>query len=418
MRQLASAAAALLALALPAAALEAPRKIVDYDIKVSLDPETKLVEGSEILKWTNPSDGPVAELRFHLYWNAFRNDRSTFFKESGGQLRGDKADTRKGWGYTDVTSMTWDGAELMKGARFESPDDGNPDDRTVLVVPLPRPVAPGETAALSIAWKAKVPRVYARAGYVRDFFMFGQWFPQIGVYEPKGRRRRAEAGWNCHQYHANSEFYADWGDWKVAITLPEKFVVGSAGALVDTKTAGGKKTLTFEQKAVHNFAFTADPRYVVVEDVFDPAKDIPKDEIASRVEDARPLRGRPPRGIPQGRDPPLPAARPPRLRPPAHRGAEVGARVDGPLGVPVPVRADLHRGHARGRHGRDRNGVRDAVHDALVHVDGALAVREDSTFRRRSRSTSSRTATGWASSPRTSSRRAGWTRASTRSPSS
>ncbi len=279
MRQLALAAATL-ALALPAAALEAPLKIVDYDIQVSLDPETKLVEGSETLKWTNPSDVPVSELRFHLYWNAFRNDRSTFFKESGGQLRGDKADTEKGWGYTDVTSVKWDGFELVKAARFESPDDGNPDDRTVLVVPLHRPVAPGETATLAIAWKAKVPRVYARAGYVRDFFMFGQWFPQIGVYEPKGRRRRTDPGWNCHQYHANSEFYADWGDYRVAITLPERFVVGSAGALVNTKTAGGNKTLTFEQKSIHNFAFTADPRYVLVEDVFDPSKDIPKDEIA------------------------------------------------------------------------------------------------------------------------------------------
>ncbi len=280
MRQLAFAAAATLALALPASALEAPRKVVDYDIQVSLDPVTKLVEGSETLKWTNPGGVPVGELRFHLYWNAFRNDRSTFFKESGGQLRGDKADTAKGWGHTDVTSLKWEGAELIKGARFDSPDDGNPDDRTVLVVPLPRSVGPGETATLAITWKAKVPRVYARAGYVRDFFFFGQWFPQIGVLEPKGRRRRAEAGWNCHQYHANSEFYADWGDWKVAITLPEKFVVGSAGALVDTKTAGGRKTLTYEQKAVHNFAFTADPRYVVVEDVFDPAKDIPAAELA------------------------------------------------------------------------------------------------------------------------------------------
>ena len=280
MRHIARAALAALALSLPALALEAPRKIVDYDIKVSLDPETKLVEGSEVLKWTNPSDVPVGELRFHLYWNAFRNDRSTFFKESGGQLRGDRADTKKGWGYTDVTSLTWDGAELIKGARFDSPDDGNPDDRTVLVVPLPRPVAPGETAALAIAWKAKVPRVYARAGYVRDFFFFGQWFPQIGVFEPKGRRRRSDAGWNCHQYHANSEFYADWGDWRVAITLPEKLVVGSAGALVSESKSGGKKTLVYEQKAVHNFAFTADPRYVVVEDVFDPARDLPASEVA------------------------------------------------------------------------------------------------------------------------------------------
>ncbi|HEX7527764.1 MAG TPA: M1 family metallopeptidase, partial [Thermoanaerobaculia bacterium] len=271
---------AALFFAAPAAALESPRKLVDYSIDVALDPDRKTVDGRETLKWTNPSDAPVAELRFHLYWNAFRNDRSTFFKESGSQLRGDEADVDKGWGYTDVTSMTWDGAELVKGARFESPDDGNPDDRTVLVVPLPRPVAPGETATLAIAWRAKVPRVYARAGYVRDFFMFGQWFPQIGVYEPKGRRRRTDSGWNCHQYHANSEFYADWGDYRVAITLPEKFVVGSAGALVSETKAAGKKTLTFEQKAVHNFAFTADPRYVLVEDVFDPAKDIPKDEVA------------------------------------------------------------------------------------------------------------------------------------------
>ena len=67
--------------------------------------------------------------------------------------------------------MTWDGQDLTKGFRFESPDDGNPDDRTVLSVALPRPVAPGETVALKISWKAKAPRVFARAGYVRDFYL-------------------------------------------------------------------------------------------------------------------------------------------------------------------------------------------------------------------------------------------------------
>src|SRR3974377_1815922 len=108
------------ALVFPAAALEAPRKIVDYDIKVSLDPDTKRVEGSETLKWTNPSDVPVGELHFHLYWNAFRNDRSTFFRESGGHLRGDWADRDKGWGFIDVTSVAWGGVALVKGGRLES----------------------------------------------------------------------------------------------------------------------------------------------------------------------------------------------------------------------------------------------------------------------------------------------------------
>ncbi len=272
--------ALLLAPAPRSSALTAPRKIVDYNIQVELSPKEKLFTGNEILRWTNPSSERVGDLRFHLYWNAFRNDRSTFFKESGGRLRGDDADKDKGWGYIDVTSMSWDGKDLKPGLKFESPDDGNPDDRTVLSVALPRPVEPGETVELKIGWKAKAPRVFARAGYVRDFFMVGQWFPKIGVYEPAGMRRRPVSGWNCHQYHANSEFYADFGDYRVAITVPEAFVVGSAGALVSETKAGGKKTLVFEQRSIHDFAWTADPRYVVKEDVFDPAKDLPPDEVA------------------------------------------------------------------------------------------------------------------------------------------
>ncbi len=266
-------------------ALDAPRKIVDYDIKVSLDPEKKLLDGRETLKWTNPANVPVGELKFHLYWNAFRNNRSTFFRESGGQLRGDRADLANGWGYIDVTSMAWDGQDLTAGFRFESPDDGNPEDRTVLSVSLPRPVAPGETISLDISWKGKAPRVFARSGYVRDFFFVGQWFPKIGVLEPTGLRRRTDAGWNCHQYHANSEFYADWGDYRVEITLPEKFVVGSAGTLVSETKANGKKTLTYVQSRIHDFAWTADPRYIVKESLFDPAKDVPKEEIerASKI---------------------------------------------------------------------------------------------------------------------------------------
>lgn len=262
-----------------AQALEAPRKIVDYVIDVKLDPKEKLVEGRETLRWTNPSQDRVPDLKFHLYWNAFKNNRSTFFKESGGQLRGDKS-TDTGWGSIDVTKMSWDGQDLLKSFRFESPDDGNPDDRTVLSVPLPRPVGPGETIQLEIAWKAKVPRVFARAGYVRDFFFFGQWFPKIGVYEPVRRRRRSTGGWNCHQYHANSEFYADWGDYKVSMTVPEKFVVASAGALVSETKSTGQKTLTFEQKSIHDFAWTTDPRFLVEQATFDPATDITTDELA------------------------------------------------------------------------------------------------------------------------------------------
>lgn len=276
----AAAALGLLLPALPVGALPAPRKVVDYDIRVALDDTKKELTGTETLRWTNPSDSPVSALKLHLYWNAFRNNRSTFFRESGGQLRGDKAEDEKGFGSIDLTSVTRDGVDLLRGARFESPDDGNRDDRTVLSVPLPSPAAPGQTVTLEISWKSRIPKVFARAGYVRDFYMLGQWYPKVAVFEPRGLRRRAEPGWNAHQYHANSEFYADWGDYRVAITVPERYVVASAGALLKETRAKGMKTLVFEQASIHDFAWSADPRYVVKEDVFDPARDVPPAEVA------------------------------------------------------------------------------------------------------------------------------------------
>ena len=59
-----------------------------YDIDVKLNADTKIIDGFETLHWKNLSNDNISELRFHLYLNAFKNTKSTFMKESGGQLRG------------------------------------------------------------------------------------------------------------------------------------------------------------------------------------------------------------------------------------------------------------------------------------------------------------------------------------------
>ena len=228
----------LVATSAPARAAELPAHataVADYDIDVRLDAEAKTLEGRERILWRNPSNDSVSELWFHLYLNAFRNSESTFVRESGGQLRGDKMPA-DGWGWTDVTSLKLkDGKDLLPSLRFEHPDDDNDRDRTVARVVLPEPVAPGGSVTLDLAWKAKLPRVFARTGFVRDYFLVGQWFPKLGVYEPAGLRGRAAGGWNCHQFHANSEFYADFGHYRVAITLPARFVVGATGTRTEKR---------------------------------------------------------------------------------------------------------------------------------------------------------------------------------------
>ena len=255
--------------------------VADYDMRVRLDPEAKTLDGQQRIVWRNPSPEPVGELWFHLYLNAFKSTKSTFFTESGGQLRGDRM-PEDGWGWVDVRSIRRaDGVDLSPGATFEHPDDENADDRTVWRVPLPEPVPAGGEIALDVAFQAKLPRIFARTGYFRDYFLVGQWFPKLGVYEPAERRGRTASGWNCHQFHANSEFYADFGRYRVEITLPKRFVVGATGkSTLRRENADGTSTHVFEQADVIDFAWTASPRFLEVKSTFSAEKEVTPQEYA------------------------------------------------------------------------------------------------------------------------------------------
>ena len=272
---------ASLALAAQAAALS--DRIVAYRIRAELDPQNKTISGHEALRWRNASNHPVGELRFHLYLNAFQNEKSTFMRESGGQLRGDRV-SKDSWGYIEVRHMQIaGGADLTQSIRFVHPDDDNADDQTVIAVTLPQPVAPGQTIALDIDFLSKLPKVFARTGYHNDFFMVGQWFPKIGVYEKAGERFAKQDLWNCHQFHANSEFYADYGVYDVDIVVPSNYIVGATGvqqsAVEDTQRH--RKMSSFHQEDVHDFAWTASPRYVRSERLFSPATAVTPAEESS-----------------------------------------------------------------------------------------------------------------------------------------
>lgn len=238
----------------------------NYTIEVRLDPEAKRLEGRQLLRWRNITDAPTDELRFHLYWNGWRNDHSTWMREErlAGDLPGDIRDDA--WGWIDVESVrlvSGDEVDLSARARFESPDDGNPHDRTVLVVPLPAPVGPGETIEVAMDWTSKVPRTFARTGFRGDFFFVAHWFPKLGVFE-------GEDGWACRQFHANTEFYSDYGVYDVTIVAPERFVVGATGREVSAEPAeNGLVAHRFVQEDVHAFTWTASPDYRVATDRFE-----------------------------------------------------------------------------------------------------------------------------------------------------
>jgi len=258
-------------------AVRSPRN-ASYVIEVHLDPETKMLEGRQVVTWRNIQEVATDELWFHLYWNGWRNDRSTWMLEDrhrGRSSRGEEIDLSD-WGWIEVDSISLVGApdgsamEIGHTARFVAPDDANPDDRTVLLVDLPRPVEPGGTVEVELEWRARIPRTFARTGYRGDFFFIAHWFPKLGVFEPDG--------WNCYQYHASTEYFSDYGVYDVRITVPEGFVLGATGRQVErTANSDGSVTYRHVQEDVHAFTWTTSPDYLVVTDRFEAANLPPVD---------------------------------------------------------------------------------------------------------------------------------------------
>ena len=243
-------------------------RIANYKMDVALDTEQKKLNCQTKLTWRNTSSGPVNNLFFHLYYNAFKNSESTFFKERGvPEFLTNDIDKDCGWAWSDINSIKDQEDNDLTGAmHYRQADDGNKDDQTVLELILKKPVLPGESQTFTFDWTAKIPKTMPRTGYNKDFYFFAQWFPKLGVYELAGQRFAKEDQWNCHQYHSSGEYYSDFGSYEVKITVPENFVVASTGELIFRENVGDKSTWTFKADDVIDFTWTTSPDFVLQED--------------------------------------------------------------------------------------------------------------------------------------------------------
>jgi hypothetical protein len=259
-------AAAAAASAQPAAAGKidpplSPRN-ASYAISAGLDVATRTITGSETITWRNITQTTTTELRLHLYWNAWKNPRTLWMRERAlGRSDPDARRPAGDWGSMDVTSirlLSPESADLTSAQHFITPDDPSgwaPEDQTVMAIALPQPVAPGGSVTLELKWTAHVPRPFSRTGAIGNFFFIAQWFPKLGVLQ--------DDGWNCHQFHASTEFFSDYGVYDVSLTVPRGWPVGATGVASErTDNADATTTHRFHQDDVHDFTWTTSPDYI------------------------------------------------------------------------------------------------------------------------------------------------------------
>jgi hypothetical protein len=187
---------------------------VDYEIRVTLDVDNHMLTGASRIVYHNNSPDTLRAFYMHLYPNAFRSKTSPLIRD---YLQGTLyffvglPKSMRGW--INVTGLTVNGT----GVQFAV-------DGTVLSSAFPKPLPPGATATIDISFNEKIMKRLGRAGYVGDQYDMAQWYPKMAVYDKNG--------WHPDQYRMG-EFYGEFGTYDVYLTLPEKFVIAATGMPIE-----------------------------------------------------------------------------------------------------------------------------------------------------------------------------------------
>lgn len=241
------------------------QQYVDYDIQVILDTENQMLSGEETITYRNNSPDTLDIFYLHLYPNAYREKTSElirgFMRDTAFFLIG-LPESMRGW--IDIEEMEIDGIK----ANFQV-------EGTILSGEFPDPLPPGGDAVIEIVFSEKIRRRVGRAGYMGEHYDLAQWYPKMAVYD--------KLGWHPDQFEMG-EFYGEFGTFDVQISLPHQYVIASTGVCVsgdpgwnrnskirsrsDQKGESGKettqiKTVHFRAEKVHDFAWSADPSFVV-----------------------------------------------------------------------------------------------------------------------------------------------------------
>jgi hypothetical protein len=184
----------------------------DYRLEAELNPISKRLMGKGSVTYHNRSPDTLRVVYVHLLHNIFAPDS--------------RHNTDVPWAVEGVEL----GRVVAQGQELRATEDegaGYQVEGTIMRIRLPKPLAPGATAAFDFAWKLRIPPDGApRGGQDGETFYINYWYPQIAVYDDVN-------GWQTDQYLGNAEFYMGYGNYDVAVTVPAGWLVNATGRLTN-----------------------------------------------------------------------------------------------------------------------------------------------------------------------------------------
>ncbi len=250
---------------------------VNCTLRVTLDDRRHMLLGEITIEYTNRSPDTLNYIYFHLYPNAYRNNQTAYARQKladGSTRFYYLADSLRG--FIDSLSFAVNG--LSAPWQFDSV---NID---IARVWLPIPLLPNKKAIVTTPFRVQIPQLVSRMGRIGQQYQISQWYPKPAVYD--------RDGWHPMPYLDQGEFYSEFGNYDVRITVPANYVVAATGVLLSAQeqrwldslsqlsttpvavsnkkksttfpvSDSKRKTLHYRAERVHDFAWFADKRYVV-----------------------------------------------------------------------------------------------------------------------------------------------------------
>src|SRR5580658_2709200 len=191
---------------------------VDYTIDVTLTDSTHTLDGHISIQYKNNSPDTLTYIWIHCWPNAYKNDRTAFSEQLIQNGRTDFYFSDKDHrGYINRLEFRADG----RLARMED----HPQYIDIVRVILPTPLAPGAQVTLTTPFHVQLPYEFSRSGYYMGSYQVTQWYPKPAVYDSHG--------WHPIPYLDQGEFYSEFGDFDVRITVPAGFIVAATGEWQD-----------------------------------------------------------------------------------------------------------------------------------------------------------------------------------------
>src|SRR3989442_3577946 len=191
----------------------------DYVIRATLDTAGSRLHGTERIRYENHSPDTLRFVWVQIEQNIFSKNSVTYALNHPPRIFA-------GGAVFDSTGRGFVGGITTEQFRSAGRELDRTEYETMMRAELPRPLAPKGTIAFDVAWHFPVPPYGGgRMGRIGTrLYEIGQWYPRLVVYDDVH-------GWNPLPYIGAGEFYLEYGDFDVTLTLPAGFVVAATGTV-------------------------------------------------------------------------------------------------------------------------------------------------------------------------------------------